>query len=1211
MGGGGEGFSYGLLGPLTVTSGLRPVQVGGPKQRCILVQLLTSANQPLSIDRIADQLWDGDPPRSAAGTVRTYVRNLRSVLAHASAGDVPLVTANGGYMLRAEPDQIDAFAFEDLHRRARSIQQHDSHKALVILEEGLSLWRGEALSEFSHQAFAQAHAARLNAARVAALAQRAEILLGLGEHVAVVADLEQLVVDHPFDELFQGQLMLALYRSGRAGEALRVYEKYRRRLGEQLGLEPSPPLRALESAIIRQDRDIDWTAESGKTQLLPVAEDNSPGIDRFVGRTEQLRYLGGLLHQSRQGLGALILVSGESGIGKTRLIQELGTRAEHEGIALHWGRCIPNEGAPSFWPWTKALLSAASRLPSALLEAPELRQPLREVSKIAPDFARYLDQGPGDPAVSAPEEGIQVARRFQIIESLATTAKAIAGHGPLVVVLDDLQWADEPSLLFLRHLVHEIVHSPVAVIATYRSEERDHRPEFNQVLAAVGTLPQTTSVHLEGLREPDVAHLIRNATGLDPGPFAPAVHASTAGNALFVREVVRLLSDQAQLVAPDPSRLWELRMPSHVSQVIDSRLDIMTTEANRFLSVASVIGREFSAPLVASVMGRETRALLSPIEESVRAGIVVEDPARPGGFHFRHDLIRQVVYGRMTTITRAHIHGDIAAALVASLATEHALPADPRVEELAHHAYQAILGGCDVELAPSWLARAGHQANTTLAYEKAAAYFTQALEVLRSTSSGTNAEECQILLGLGETYWRLGNSESARTAFWNGVQLARGDADPRLFAMATIGYGGDRFANFPMSSLQLASRLIGLLEEAIERVQGIDDVLQAKLLGRLARELGWIGHVRQADARCRQASALADRIGQPALVAETLHNRFLAMSAPEYISDREAAVTSMLSLSDDMGSVELRRYGSHHHISCLIEQGRMEEAKEALAAYEGLAKELHWPVDRWLIKLLNAQFRLVAGEWVEAESLAHDALTVGLGTQNRETAHAFFHAQLSCIFFDTADDGRLEDLTKSIYQQIESRRAQANRADPIENFTVLNVQSTLCLAEVRIGNLSTARERLFRLASDGAAGIPRNMLWLYHLARFSEAAVELGETAIAKELRDSTLPFAGHNAVLRWAISLGPMGRFVARLAAFLGDRDQAREVYSATIESCRDMGAVPALAHSLWGLAGVLSHDPSTGERRRARELAEEATCIARALGMHRLLDEIGKGDL
>ena len=252
----GGRMEFRILGPLEVWDGGRQLTLGSARQRKLLAALLVQAGEVVSTDRLTDVLWADSPPADALSTLQTYVSRLRRVVDAGEASGAVLLSKPPGYVLRVGSSQLDAASFESMVARARVLAQSDPADAVVLLTDALGLWRGPALAEFADDEFVRPLAVRLEGLRLAAIGERNDLRLALGQHSELIGELEALVASHPLDEQPRAQLMLALYRSGRHVEALRAFQDYRSFLGDEMGLEPSASLQDLERRIVRQDPDL-------------------------------------------------------------------------------------------------------------------------------------------------------------------------------------------------------------------------------------------------------------------------------------------------------------------------------------------------------------------------------------------------------------------------------------------------------------------------------------------------------------------------------------------------------------------------------------------------------------------------------------------------------------------------------------------------------------------------------------------------------------------------------------------------------------------------------------------------------------------------------------------------------------------------------------------------------------------------------------------
>jgi DNA-binding SARP family transcriptional activator len=414
-------MDYRILGPLEAFDGERQLPLGGARQRAVLALLLLHGNETLTRDVIVDELWADDAPPTAAKVLQNCVSALRKELPPDS-----IRTVAGAYQLVLEPDELDRDRFEGLLAEGRAALEAGDHAdAADQFRRALGLWRGAPLSDLSYEPFAQDEIKRLEELHVAALEDRIESELALGHHDELVPELEALVSRHPLRERLRAQLMLALYRAGRQAEALEAYRAARRTLLAELGIEPGRPLRDLEHSILEQVPALDVAPRQAKPVLRPGRAAASP----LEGRTEELGLLEAGLDDALAGRGRLFVVVGDAGTGKTRLADELASSAKQRGARILWGRGWAGGGAPPYWPWTQALRDA--------LPTPSSDEP---------------------------------AEQFRFFEAVTQALRDQSAAQPLLVVLDDLQAADEASILLLEFVATELPEIPALVIAVGRPE---------------------------------------------------------------------------------------------------------------------------------------------------------------------------------------------------------------------------------------------------------------------------------------------------------------------------------------------------------------------------------------------------------------------------------------------------------------------------------------------------------------------------------------------------------------------------------------------------------------------------------------------------------------------------------------------------------------------------------------------------------------------
>ena len=522
---------FGLLGPLEVAHGDRLLDLGRPKQRTVLAALLIHSNRVVSLDRFADILWPGEVTARSPGSLPVYIANLRRLVEPARPARTPpqrILTRPPGYLLRTAAGEYDVADFERLAAEGnRHLAEGRPRAARRTLGEGLALWRGRAMDEFP---FAELEALRLEGIRVAATEDRLDADLTLGAHTAVVAELEALIDEHGLRERLVRLLMVALYRSGRQADALRAYSTAGDRLRRELGIVPGPDLRRLEAEILAQSPTMDWRPPPAEGLSDPVVAETAPPpfatSDPFFGRVAELSALRGALAGATVAPGGVVLVSGEPGIGKTRLVQEAVTGAAGRGGVVVWGRSEEGDGAPPFWPWIQIVRTLLEHPDTDALQS-ALRRHGSELGQLIPDVKAVTRELAAPPMVEA------AAARYRFLDAVGGFVAHLAKHRPLVIVLDDLHWADPPTLQLTEHVARAVRDFGVRLVATYRQVDPAPEGGLAETLATLARLPGVLHLALEGLSENEVAEFITQkqvrpgrASSPQCGPGPPVTRSS-------------------------------------------------------------------------------------------------------------------------------------------------------------------------------------------------------------------------------------------------------------------------------------------------------------------------------------------------------------------------------------------------------------------------------------------------------------------------------------------------------------------------------------------------------------------------------------------------------------------------------------------------------------------------------------------------------------
>ena len=736
-------MEFRLLGNLEVSRDGSPVDVGGTQPRTVLAMLLVAGGRVVPAESIIEALWGHDPPDSAAGTLQSYVSRLRRVLVPGGArGEAAKVLAwdSPGYKLVVGATALDTHRFESLADQGRGLLlAGDYESARGVLQEALALWRGPALLEFAHLDFAWGFASRLEERKLVATEDRIDADLRLGRHAAVVGELGELVAAHPLREQLRHHLALALYRSGRQAEALRVLDDARRTLRNQLGIDPGRPLVELETAILDQDPALDLAPTTasyptGEVPVVPLPTSASPppghdalaGVSpapgaQLVGRDAELRQVLAALDEAR-GAPRVVLVEGEPGIGKTRLVEELAAVATSRGMTVLWGRAFEGGAAPAFWPWLPPLRALVAQPPAGLDIGPELRA---------------LASSSGADGTAGPSTD---RTRYLLFDAVTALVRGSAAHRPVLVVLDDIQWADLASLELLAYLSGQLVDSPVLLACTVRQLEVGRNDAVVETLASLSRVPATRRILLKGLSLGATTELVASATerAVEPEVTA-AIQQRAEGNPFFATELARLLDAERDEADPLTAVAPGGGVPSSVRDVVRRRIARLPEATVPVLEVAAVIGRDVDVDLLSTAAGNGLDGVLDAIEPAVVHRLMAPLPDRPTTFRFSHALVREVVADDVSALRRARIHLAVADAL-----DERSGGLDDAAEILAEHLWAAAPLGVGQRAAGA-LEHAAEVAVRRYAFESAEGLLARAAQLRRTAGSKASDIEAELV----------------------------------------------------------------------------------------------------------------------------------------------------------------------------------------------------------------------------------------------------------------------------------------------------------------------------------------------------------------------------------------------------------------------------------------------------------------------------------
>jgi len=886
----------------------------------------------------------------------------------------------------------------------------------------------------------------------------------------------------------------------------------------------------------------------------------------FVGRERELQALTLGLEDALARNGRLFLISGEPGIGKSWLGDELASRAQERGVQVLVGRSGEAGGAPVFWPWVQAMRTLVHGLDPETLRSelgvggPDIAQVVPELRELFPDLR--------DPPSTDPE-----GARFRLFDAVTSFLRAAGQRRTLMLVLDDLHAADEPSLLLLRFLARGLRDCHMLVLGLYRDVDPTITDPLATAVRELTREPVTRALPLTGLDESEVARLIELTTNLVPSAeLATAVRTETEGNPFFVEEIVRLLAAERRL--DDAMTGAQLAVPQSVKEVIGRRLRHLSTEGNRVLTLASVLGREFDLEALARVSELDREPLYELLDEAVSERVVAELLGTGGRLRFTHALIRDTVYEEIPRARRLELHRVVGDALEDLYRRE----LEPHSAEIAHHFFEARDARA-IDYAHS----AGDRAIALLAYEEAVRLYEMALGLIQDDD-----DRCELLLAVGHAQVRAGHSAPARQTFLQAAELARRLERPDALAPAALGYGG----RVVWARAGVDERLIPLLREALAGVDEHDAALRARLMARLAAALGDQPDQEPRANLSQEAVDVARSADDPSTLAYALVACFAAVWSPENPDERLVIATELVDLSDGIGDKEREIEGHGFRLHALLELGEVEAAKAELAERGRLTDEMRQPAQQWVQLMLESMFGLFVGEFTAAEESIYEAFELGRRAQG-EQALEDFELQRFAL---RREQGRLAEIESEL-----ENHASAHPTRPVYRCALANLSYEL-------DRVDEARSRLALLAADDFSTLPRDGDWLFEITTLAETCGSLGDRTWSASLYRLLLPYAGRN-VAGWVeVSSGAVSRYLGLLATTLERWEDAAQHFEDALAMNRRMGARPWLAHTQHDYGRMLLARRAEGDAQQATDLLHSALATSRELGMEPLAASTAK---
>jgi predicted ATPase len=877
------------------------------------------------------------------------------------------------------------------------------------------------------------------------------------------------------------------------------------------------------------------------------------------------------------------MVVGEPGIGKTRLTEEFSVYAKLRGAEVLLGRCYEGGVSVPYLPFIEAFRQHVRTRPDEELRA-ELGAGAPEVAALVSEVrARFPDL----PESREPESE---ADRLRLFESMAGFVRSASAATPLVLVLDDLHWADKPTLLLMQHLARGIRNDRVLIVGTYRDVELERTHPLAEVVAALRRERLYERILLRGLPADDVQALISAIADQEvPDEFAQAISRETEGNPFFIEEVLRHLAETGAISRSEAgwvgdASLIEESLPEGVREVIGRRLSRLSEACNGMLTIASAMPGGFSFEVLNAVSEEAEENLLDLIDEALRSRVIVERKEAGGVYEFTHALIRQTLYGELNTPRRVRLHRQIGEALERLYAANP----EPHLSELAQHFFQAAPGG-DVAKAVDYAVRAGERALAMTAYEEAADHYERALQALDLGEQQEGARRCELVLSLGNARLRGGETEKARETFRTAADLARDLSSAELLARAAVGYGGG-FGVAEMGTVNQS--IVGLLEEGLAAIGTEDSWLRARLLSLLATQLYFSDDRQRCAELSEEAVAVARRVGDKKALIQTLYSLVLSLSdATTSPAVSLETCTEMVELATELGDRESLAFAHSFRVISQLFHGRIDEFDRDMEIHTKLAEQTRQPLRLWLGTVHEGMRATLEGRFEEGERLAQEALSIGQPVEGQNAVTVFGVQNFQLRWATGSGFEELEPAVRLFVEQYPALPAW---------------RASLAIIYAELGRETDARREFEWFASKEFGGLPDDGNWLITLVLLADTCLFLRDAPRASILYERMLPFSGSNVVVGPSASCtGALDRNLGYLAATMSRWDKAVEHFERALEMNERIRSRPYVARTRFEYANMLLERNEPGDLEKAVPLLNQALDTAQELGMKGLLEK------
>ena len=1138
-----------VLGGVTAVTGDGVlIDLPSASQRRLLAILALHAPRRLRSEWLADVL------EISPGALRTSVSRVRTTL-----GPAMLETGSTGYALVGE---VDASRF------CRAVADAaDADDRVRALHDALALWSGPALEEFAGEEWADGEIARLTEIHAATTDDLADALIEAHRPSEAVSLLEAQVSRYPYRDRPRGLLIRAFASAGRQADALRSFQRYRRLLSEELGTDPSPDVVRIERRVATGWNGIESVPTRAAAHEI---DDTSAVVDiplpsalaqrvGFVGRGDEMNALmSELARVSESGLRGVV-VTGESGIGKSALLAAFAQQLVESATAtVAYGRC--DETGVSLQPFRSVFASCVEYAPRGILSEHVARCG-GELIRICPTLTARVETTPG------PTESDDATERFLTFEAAADVLQRMSLARPLVLVLDDLQWAEPTALLLLRHIARALVGSPILLVLSSRDPGEHGSDALRAALAEIDR-GESRRLPLVGLGENELHDLVSTAGAIgddsDPTPIVDALLAQTAGNPLFASQLLRHWSEAGFDRATVPPRLRD---------VVWSRVDAIGGDASEVLTAASVLGVDFYEDVLINMVDSPESVVIDTLDAAARSGILIDSGSVPRSLRFVHALVANALYADVGDSRRARLHARAARTLEKGVDD---LPAQV-VVQLARH---CALAGMAAE-AQHWSTLAGDYALDHLAPTEAAQHYRVALDIAIALDRPA-VERSELLVRLGEAQHTAGDTQALDTLV-EGARLAQRCGAHAALVRAV--FAADR--GF-MRIDDGAPEYLATVEAALAVTDPADVPIYARLRALLARSLLYTPDAARRLAAAHESLELATEHGDPTLFAQVAPAVLYALWGPGRHQLRSRVAAQAIRAAERTGDPRLEFSAHMSAYNTAVESADHVGAARSGAKMRAIAGAVGEPRLRWTWGIYETFETMMEGRLDEAESRAGSTLDLGMQIAAPD-AFTFFAAQ---VFVIGSFAGRYDDLLPLVEQAAS------------DNPAMLSLTLAYGIICATVGRVEIARNILSEGLSTRFAEFAVDNFWMTSIIGYAVLTIELGDTEAAAHLLPLIEPYAAEVA-FNGVTSQGPVAAYVGKLASMLGRHDDAEHHLYAALETATAFGWTYHRATTLVALA-LARHQRNRSLDPESQAWLDEASQLCRAGGFQYWLGQI-----